>query len=367
MDFVKSMLPVDFFIAAVVIYLVVFLRATDTFDQDLNRRIRKTLGLLLFQALADNLAAIFIPQAAPVGKAMMLIAYTARVCLLTMLTAMMQRYHVHGKELRILAIPAVVNAVFMLSGLFHDAVLRVDAGGVIQRGPLMWAHYLASGAVFIRMWRFLIRQGRRGHPEDTPILGLGIGLLICSLIIEGAAGLRGIFCGATAMAVTFYYLHLYVDSAHRDMLTGARTRAAFFADLSKMRPEQVTAFCEFDMNNLKEINDIKGHSEGDRAIVEMHDMIEDSIPPAATVYRFGGDEFAVLFHDVNMSTVYGTVYRIRELFSKSEYGCAIGVAEWKEGEPFSQVYTRADEQMYEDKRQQKEKAREKRKAGEGRS
>lgn len=47
-----------------------------------------------------------------------------------------------------------------------------------------------------------------------------------------------------------------------------------------------------DLNDLKKINDIFGHEEGDYAIRKIAEVLNDTLPPQSIVSRIGGDEFA---------------------------------------------------------------------------
>ena len=55
-----------------------------------------------------------------------------------------------------------------------------------------------------------------------------------------------------------------------------------------------------DLNGLKTVNDEKGHSAGDRMLIEEAELISKHTRLSDTVARVGGDEFVVLlFFDVN--------------------------------------------------------------------
>jgi diguanylate cyclase (GGDEF)-like protein len=49
-----------------------------------------------------------------------------------------------------------------------------------------------------------------------------------------------------------------------------------------------------DLDHFKVINDVHGHAEGDRVLAEIAGRLADGLRAADTVFRAGGDEFAVL-------------------------------------------------------------------------
>lgn len=49
-----------------------------------------------------------------------------------------------------------------------------------------------------------------------------------------------------------------------------------------------------DLNNLKKINDVFGHEDGDHAIRKIAEVLTDTLSPKSIISRIGGDEFAAL-------------------------------------------------------------------------
>lgn len=81
-----------------------------------------------------------------------------------------------------------------------------------------------------------------------------------------------------------------------DRLTGLLNQAA----LSRMveRPEQyegVVVVC--DMDNFKDINDRYGHLIGDEILRNVGHLLQASIRHEDQAFRWGGDEFVILFHN----------------------------------------------------------------------
>jgi diguanylate cyclase (GGDEF)-like protein len=86
--------------------------------------------------------------------------------------------------------------------------------------------------------------------------------------------------------------------AQHDPLTGALNRHAFDALVREAREENRSfAGCVavLDIDNLKPINDTQGHSAGDRAIQLVANTLRSAIRPDDFLFRWGGDEFLVLW------------------------------------------------------------------------
>lgn len=101
--------------------------------------------------------------------------------------------------------------------------------------------------------------------------------------------------------------NLQLDSiSGKDELTGILNRRGFYkkADAfieSAAETGQSVVFAYADLNYLKQINDIHGHTEGDFALTSCATVLEEVFPGSLTG-RIGGDEFAVLALHQNIST-----------------------------------------------------------------
>ncbi|TWS21084.1 diguanylate cyclase [Tsukamurella asaccharolytica] len=81
--------------------------------------------------------------------------------------------------------------------------------------------------------------------------------------------------------------------AHHDPLTGLPNRRRLQEDLAARRSAPV-GFCLVDLDGFKGINDRLGHAVGDQLLIATAARISTSLTGVGTLYRVGGDEFAVL-------------------------------------------------------------------------
>ena len=154
-------------------------------------------------------------------------------------------------------------------------------------------------------------------------------------------------------------LELARTEANTDALTGVRNKHAFIdyeAELKhKVEENQIREFAVmvFDVNNLKQVNDVCGHHAGDRLIQESSSIICNYFK-RSPVFRIGGDEFAVVstgYDYEHLDEKLGQIAEMNERHS-SEGGIVIaaGVARYQAGDTISAVFERADADMYENKR-----------------
>ena len=162
---------------------------------------------------------------------------------------------------------------------------------------------------------------------------------------------------ATSLALEKVSIHHELEQevalaqeAHRlsqtDELTGLLNRRGF--------TERVTAaFTDgagpgavgfVDINGLKRINDLEGHTAGDRLIAGMAETLRSAVRPDDVVGRLGGDEFAVFAPGLSV-----TVLRDRLVLAVGGRG-SVGTAALTSVEGLPEALLLADHGMYDAKR-----------------
>ncbi len=91
---------------------------------------------------------------------------------------------------------------------------------------------------------------------------------------------------------------LYATRAERDGLTGLLNRRSFGHALQRMLTEPSGGAARLtvmlaDIDDFKRINDTYGHTEGDRVIRAVADLLREHCPAQAALCRAGGEEFLV--------------------------------------------------------------------------
>lgn len=108
---------------------------------------------------------------------------------------------------------------------------------------------------------------------------------------------------------------LYI-SRHDD-LTDAYNRRHFNELLNqsigdKTASERCYILVFFDIDNLKDVNDNLGHDVGDQVILTFAKTIKDNIRKTDLLTRYGGDEFIVVFFDVEYALLKEKIKTIQE-------------------------------------------------------
>lgn len=110
------------------------------------------------------------------------------------------------------------------------------------------------------------------------------------------------------------------DAKHKadtDALTGLANRRAFERQLGAAAERARTsilpcslAICDIDL--FKNINDRYGHQTGDRVIKLVADILANHCGEAGKGYRFGGEEFVVLFENMELERAIEKMEAVRE-------------------------------------------------------
>lgn len=94
-------------------------------------------------------------------------------------------------------------------------------------------------------------------------------------------------------------LKFKIDS-ETDKMTGLLNRRAYEDTLFEIRNSKTVkdySVCMVDINGLKQVNDNLGHEAGDELIIGAASCIKNVFGKNGTLFRIGGDEFAVIFNN----------------------------------------------------------------------
>ena len=143
-----------------------------------------------------------------------------------------------------------------------------------------------------------------------------------------------------------------LKSLDLDRLTGLLNQAALERRMEGTDPfSGVVAVC--DMDNFKNINDQYGHLVGDEILRNIGHLMRSSIRQEDEAYRWGGDEFVILFRNQNLSVVKSRMIEVRRRlndFRVRGYGPLPISFSWgaseASGGPLREALDTADRDMY---------------------
>ena len=153
--------------------------------------------------------------------------------------------------------------------------------------------------------------------------------------------------------------------AEEDHLTGTLNRKAldriFTERLEEFqRSTSRTAFIMLDIDNFKKVNDDCGHLNGDKVLSAISARLKATVRKADYVFRYAGDEFAVILPDTNLDGALKVADLLRQVVANMEFlhkgtlipiTISLGVTLFKKRDQMEDVFQRADTALYEAKQE----------------
>lgn len=114
-----------------------------------------------------------------------------------------------------------------------------------------------------------------------------------------------------------------------------------------------------DIDDMKKINDERGHLVGDIILYEAAQIMSDQLRKNDVCVRWGGDEFVLLLPKTNMDQAKHLSLRIQEAFANQDVAdnlkitCSFGITSMHKGDSLDLLVQQADTSMYVAKKQGK--------------
>ena len=276
---------------------------------------------------------------------LMSIRYSATPIILALIT-----FTLIKKMKAFIFIPAGALLIVDIVSIFTGIVFKIDENNKLVRGPLGYLPFIIAGIYCAFLIFILIKRSNKRALEIIPIVFLAVSFL-SGLIFPFVFGpaFSQIFCSTIAVALFVYYVFSMLQLTKKDALTGLLNRQAYYVETSKDYKD-ITAIISLDMNGLKKINDTYGHHAGDEALITLAVCFSRAVKNKQSIYRMGGDEFAIVCRKTSEEEVIKLIDRIHKLVAETKYTCSIGYSYHQEGSlELDDLLKTSDEQMYLDK------------------
>jgi len=259
------------------------------------------------------------------------------------------------------------------------------------RNDAAWIATLASVALHLYVAAPLV-MGAQGS-EGTPMQALGAALAVTAFVpglgtLDLAAGnpmpARALASAIGVVVAAFVALTVMGERTERQ-LRESRRRLRVLANLDALTqvpnrrhfhelatraiaadPAGSAVLLMFDIDHFKHINDRFGHAAGDRALCRVAASVQEQLRAPDVAGRHGGDEFVLLLRRANTRHAMGVAERI---VAQVQAGMAadvdqpgptvslsFGMVQVGHGEALDDALRRADQALYEAKRQGRSRA-----------
>lgn len=144
-----------------------------------------------------------------------------------------------------------------------------------------------------------------------------------------------------------------------DELTGIKNRTALRIAMNEMEldySDNSYILAMIDLDNFKRLNDSFGHVMGDQYLVEFANILKTTCK-GATPFRYGGDEFCILFQNSTLDYVVKVCQSIQKAIEVVDMGIdmefsftvSIGIAQYLKHTNSTKLFINTDKALYESK------------------
>lgn len=137
-----------------------------------------------------------------------------------------------------------------------------------------------------------------------------------------------------------------------DSLTGLYNQRHFYYRLKKeltraQRQNHALSLTLLDLDHFKAYNDTYGHLAGDEVLRNFGRIINSSIREGVdSGYRYGGDEFAIILIDADLSVAKEIGKRIENALQEGNFTASVGYATFTDGMTVKELVSEADKNLY---------------------
>jgi len=374
-------LRIDINLAAIFVLGIIAILAYRRLDRKniINRTFLLAAAVILFQTMIETLTCIINKQPythlIPLAYLLHMLLFSLAPGLTCFWCIMVFRILFPGSKRKairevLLLLPIISNAVVIFLSPRNRLGFYIDSENVYHRGEyFLLFSLLIYLYLFISLLLLLFFHKKLQSRDMTPLL------IFNSIPFLGGI-LQTMFYGtlfmwssvAFSLVVVFFFLQQRM--IRYDSLTGAWDRSSFETYIEERSRREVhfqISLIYLDIDRLKQINDIYGHTEGDFAIKKLMDIIKSVLRNNDSIVRMGGDEFIILIDGNNPEIITRLITRLETALDKynqtamKEYklSCSFGGAVFD-----SKVITldsfihQIDAMMYESKKEKKAREQE---------
>jgi diguanylate cyclase (GGDEF)-like protein len=105
-----------------------------------------------------------------------------------------------------------------------------------------------------------------------------------------------------------------------------------------------------DLDDLKEVNDARGHAAGDALLGAAAEALREAVRDSDLVARLGGDEFGIIAIECDLGGAKQLLTRIRVALDRREVRASVGISLRDPTLGLTRAWEEADRRMYEQKK-----------------
>ena len=254
------------------------------------------------------------------------IMYSYEMCIYTLNLSRPQQMN---RKKRVLALlPVFIYIILILTQVLTIEYEQLD-GTRVSTGPAATVGYVIAFAYFaIAIGSIFVHWNKVGSHFKRVMLPMLFLLIASELIQTQVKEFLFTGCAITAITVAFFFTlenpaTVLERKVMMDALSGLGTRSGYEHDMAeydkefKQNKSTQFTFLFVDINNLRSVNGLFGHQEGDSYITNVAVLLMTNLRGAEHIYRMGGDEFLAIYRKADEKTVVRDIKRVQDACARS--------------------------------------------------
>jgi len=221
-----------------------------------------------------------------------------------------RRVAIVGAQIAMVALIALTQPAQALAAGFMQ-------GAILPRNYAEWSHisqpallvFIVAGAVM------LIYLADRRRPVEGALFWSLVAAFI-ALNASGANHMSSAYFATGGLILSVAVLETSYTMAYRDELTQLPSRRALNQELAKMGDNYAIAM--IDVDHFKSFNDTYGHETGDQ-VLQMIAARLSEVSGGGKPFRYGGEEFAVVFPGKSVDDAYPNLESLRQRIESTPF------------------------------------------------
>ena len=227
-----------------------------------------------------------------------------------------------GWHLALMA-PAGIYLLLLITGALkteysqYQGTRLSEGSGPVVGFALAFVLFLTAVVMILIHWK---KVGRQIRIILLPVLSILIIAEAIQVVVK-----EFLFTGGAITVVTVAFFFTLENPAAvlerkimMDVISGLGTRSGYEHDMVEYEREfeknKAVPFTLMfiDINNLRSVNGMYGHQEGDSYISDVALLLMNNLKSAARIYRMGGDEFLAVYRRTDEKTVVKDIKRVHD-------------------------------------------------------
>lgn len=272
------------------------------------------------------------------------------------------RYHSGKGGIWMPVMLILVSASFGVLSHWSGLFFGVDDSGVLSEGPLGFVYGLYAVSPVLAICILMLRDAIRADNRSERRRCLTLTMFIVPILLIGIFQSIWYDVPFLTMAITLdllvIFLMLQDQRITTDPLTGLNNRPHLEEYMTRTfekhrgNGDDGMYILIMDMDRFKSINDRFGHSEGDRALIDVADILKRACGnTGAIAARFAGDEFVIMYEG-DRGVLNEVCERIHSYCDEANrdrpyhLGVSIGIVRYDGDVNFRELFEMADREMF---------------------